>query len=72
MIVLGMFTGRKVGTAFILAAYFVVIGLFILIHYVNRRINQLNQGRLLSHCCNWYSIHTTRLCVAATQNHLKY
>lgn len=46
MIVLGMFTGRKVGTAFILAAYFVVIGLFILIHYVNRRINQLNQGRL--------------------------
>jgi len=46
MIVFSMYTGRRVGTAFISAAYFVVICLFIFVHYVNRYFNQLQKGCL--------------------------
>ena len=51
MIIFTMYTGRKVGTAFISAAYFVVIGLFILIHYVNLHINRLHKGCLQDCSC---------------------
>lgn len=49
MIFFSMFTGRKVGAGFIGSAYIVVVGMFILIHYVNRSVNLMHKGCLEDH-----------------------
>lgn len=46
MIIASMFTGRRIGMAFIISAYAVICGVFILIHYVNRNVNLMHKGLL--------------------------